>query len=157
MKFAYNMFVVEDIDKAKNFYQDVLGLRVTIDWGENVTFAGGFLALQTKSSWAKLLKVKDEEIKYNGKDVELYLTEQDFDGFVEKLKGIEGIDFVHDVIEHEWGQKAIRFYDLDKHVIEVGEDFKTVCKRHLGMGRTMEEISEMTHLPIKYLTRISSK
>jgi Lactoylglutathione lyase and related lyases len=151
------MFVVEDIEKSKKFYKDVFDLRVTADWGDNVTFAGGFLALQTRTSWAKFIAKDVDEIKYDGSDTELYLTEVDFDSFVEKLKSIDGIELVHDVIEHEWGQKVIRFYDLDKHIIEVGEDFQTVCKRHMNMGKTIEQISELTHLPLKYLKRLSEK
>lgn len=157
MKFAYNMFVVEDIEKSKKFYKEVLGLRVIADWGENVTFAGGFLALQTKKSWAKFINEVEEHICYNGNDAELYLTEVEFDAFVEKLKGFENIDYVHNVMEHEWGQRVIRFRDPDKHIIEVGEDFKTVCKRYLNAGKTLEEISEMTHMSLKYLKRISGK
>lgn len=36
----------------------------------------------------------------------------------------------------------IRFYDLDGHLIEVGEDMKMVIRRFLNTGMTMEEVSE---------------
>ena len=35
----------------------------------------------------------------------------------------------------------IRFYDLDGHIIEVGEDMRMVIKRFLASGMTMEEVS----------------
>ena len=46
-----------------------------------------------------------------------------------------------EVIEHSWGQRVIRFYDLDEHLIEVGEDMQMVVKRFLASGMTMEEVS----------------
>lgn len=36
----------------------------------------------------------------------------------------------------------MRFYDLDGHMIEVGENLKMVVKRFLASGMTMEEISK---------------
>ncbi|HBF8940311.1 TPA: VOC family protein, partial [Clostridioides difficile] len=36
MKFLNVLVVVEDIEKSKKFYYDVLGLKVICDFGENV-------------------------------------------------------------------------------------------------------------------------
>ena len=36
---------------------------------------------------------------------------------------------VHDIIEQPWKQKAIRFYDYDKNLIEIGESFKGMAYR----------------------------
>ena len=36
--------------------------------------------------------------------------------------------------EDEWGQRSIRFYDPDKHIIDVGESMKVVIKRFLLSG-----------------------
>ena len=44
--------------------------------------------------------------------------EQDFDGFLDKLKKYPNIEYLGDLIEHSWGQRVIRFYDLDGHIIE---------------------------------------
>lgn len=49
MKFKNPMLVVTDMEKSKKFYKDVLGLRVIMDFGANVTLTGG-VALQTKES-----------------------------------------------------------------------------------------------------------
>ena len=51
------------------------------------------------------------------------------------------IEYLGGVIEHSWGQRVIRFYDLDGHIIEVGEDMRMVIKRFLASGMTMEEVS----------------
>ena len=58
-----------------------------------------------------------------------------------------------EVIEHSWGQRVIRFYDLDGHIIEVGEDMKMVIKRFLDSGMTMEEVSVKMDASIEDLTK----
>lgn len=47
MKFKNPMLVVKDMNNAKQFYHNVLGLRVISDLGENVTLTGG-ISLQTE-------------------------------------------------------------------------------------------------------------
>ena len=41
MKFKNPMLVVTAIEKAKEFYKEVLGLRTIMDFGANVTLTGG--------------------------------------------------------------------------------------------------------------------
>ena len=67
---------------------------------------------------------------------------QHFDGFLDKLKKYPNIEYLGDLIEHSWGQRVIRFYDLDGHIIEVGEDMKMVVNRFLISGMTMEEVKK---------------
>ena len=57
-------------------------------------------------------------------------------------------------IEHSWGQRVIRFYDLDEHLIEVGEDMQMVVKRFLASGMTMEEVSAKMDVSIEDLTKL---
>jgi catechol 2,3-dioxygenase-like lactoylglutathione lyase family enzyme len=66
------MLVVNDMEKAKIFYKDVLGLRVIMDFGANVTLTGG-VALQTKESWKEFIHKDENEISFNGNNSELYL------------------------------------------------------------------------------------
>ena len=56
-----------------------------------------------------------------------------------KLETVAGIEYVHPVYEHRWGQRVVRFYDPDFHIMEVGEDLKTVCRRFLDSGLILEE------------------
>lgn len=53
------------------------------------------------------------------------------------------------MIEHGWGQRVIRFYDPDGHIIEVGEDMKMVINRFLDSGMTMEEVSKKWMFPLR--------
>ena len=52
---------------------------------------------------------------------ELYFEEKEIEAFAEKLENYqEPITYVNRLMTHDWGQKVIRFYDPDGHLIEVG-------------------------------------
>ena len=150
MKFKNPMLIVTNMEKSKKFYKDVLGLRVIMDFGANVTLTGG-VALQTKESWKEFIQKNDDEINFRGNDAELYFEEDDFDSFIEKLNSLKNIEYVHNVYEHRWGQRGVRFYDLDKHIIEVGENMKVVCRRFLDSGLTVEETAKRMDVPINFV------
>lgn len=150
MKFKNPLLVVSDMEKSKKFYKDVLNLRVIMDFGANVTLTGG-LCLQTKETWMGFIDAKEEDIIFGGNNAEIYFEEDDFDAFAEKLKGIDDIDYVHPVIEHRWGQRVVRFYDPDRHIIEVGENLKFVCRRFLDSGMTEEEVAVRMDVPLKFV------
>lgn len=87
-------------------------------------------------------------------NAEVVFEEQDFDGFLNRLKEYPEIEYLGEVIEHSWGQRVIRFYDLDGHLIEVGEDMKMVVRRFLNTGMTMEEVSERMDVSIEDLGKL---
>lgn len=130
---------VKDINKARAFYEELFDLKVDADFGINIGFDCG-LALQQEFGW--LTGIPDEEIKDKENSFEVYFELKDFDGFVEKLKKREDVCLLHDVKEHGWGQRVIRFYDLDNHLIEVGESMKSVVKKFLDQGMSMEEVAK---------------
>lgn len=147
MKFKNPLLVVSDMDISVKFYKEVLGLRKIMDLGENVTLTGG-VCLQTKETWAEF--IENESLSFGGKTSEIYFEEDDFDGFENKLKNLN-INYVHPVKEHSWGQRVVRFYDPDCHIIEVGENIKTVCKRFLESGMTPEQTAERMEVPLKFV------
>lgn len=46
MKYTSTLIAVKDMEKSKQFYRDVLGLKMVADFGANVTLDGG-VVLQT--------------------------------------------------------------------------------------------------------------
>lgn len=148
MKFEAAMLVVDDINRSRAFYCDVFGLEVVMDFGENITFNAGF-SLQEKALWTKFINVEETAIVYRGNDMELYFEEDKLDDFLEHLKTFEGIKYLHDVEEAAWGQRTIRFYDPDYHIIEVGESMAMVCQRFYDQGMTIEAIVERTMMPVE--------
>ena len=152
MKFKNPMLVVTDIEAAKAFYKDVLGLRTIADLGANATLSGG-VALQTLDSWCSFTGLQPEDIHFAHNTMELDFEEDNFDAFAKKLRAMSGIRYLHDVTTAPWGQRAVRFYDLDGHIIEVGEDMKAVCQRFAASGLSVEEIANEMQVPVGYVQR----
>lgn len=150
MKFSGPLIVVSDMKKSKLFYSKVVGLDVILDFGANVTLTGG-IVLQTKNSWTGLIHKSKNEIFFGGNDSELYFEEDDFDNFILKLRQISDICYVHPVIEHSLGQRVVRFYDPDKHIIEVGENLNKVVRKFLNKGMSIENIATKMDVSIDYV------
>ena len=151
MKHVCMLISVADINAARKFYEDLFGLEVFQDYGRNVAFTCG-LAMQQDFDW--LVDLPKEKILKKSNNAEIVFEEQDFDVFLNKLKEYPDIEYLGEVIEHSWGQRVIRFYDLDGHIIEVGEDMKMVIKRFLASGMTMEEVSVKMDVSVEDLTKL---
>ena len=151
MKYVCTVISVADISAARKFYEELFGLEVYQDYGRNIAFTCG-LALQQDFDW--LVSIPKEKGLKKSNNAEIVFEEQDFDGFLNKLKAYSDIEYLGEVIEHSWGQRVIRFYDLDEHLIEVGEDMQMVVKRFLASGMTMEEVSAKMDVSIEDLTKL---
>lgn len=151
MKLKNILFVVNDIEKAKAFYRELFGLDVISDFRENVILTEG-LVLQERKLWEKFTR---KEVRTGGNDAELYFEENDIDGFLQKLENSSfQVEFLNSCIEHDWGQRVIRLYDLDQHVIEVGESMESVVRRYLCAGMTVEQVAEKTQMPLSQVEMI---
>ena len=149
MKFQAALLVVKNMERSVKFYKEVLGLRVTMDLGANVTLTGG-VALQTQESWCEFISKDLQSISFGGNAAELYFEEDNFDKFTNNLRKCD-VQYIHPVKEHSWGQRVVRFYDPDRHIIEVGENMKVVCKRFIDSGMTPEQTAERMDVPVEYV------
>ena len=147
MEYKTPLLAVTDIDRTVAFYEKVLGLQVITDFGANKMLTGG-ICLQTLETWREFIGT--DEVSFGGNQAELYFEEENFDAFAERLRTFD-IAYVHPVQEHAWGQRAVRFYDPDRHMIEVGEAMKTVCKRFLDSGLTPEQTAVRMDVPLDYV------
>ena len=152
LKFKCPLLAVSDMEKSIRFYEEVIGDRVAMSFGENVQFEGGF-ALQEMKKWKTMLHTQQVRRKNNA--VELYFEDEDFDGFMDSLKDFPEIEYIHGVEEMPWGQRIIRFYDPDFHIIEVGEAMDAVIRKMLKSGMTIEQVSEKSQYPIEYIKRLA--
>lgn len=152
MKFKNPLFVVEDIEKSVAFYKRILGLRVIADFGANVTLTGG-VALQTKESWCSFIHKSGDEICFYSNAGELYFEEENFAAWWDKFSQDDTIHWVHPMVEHRWGQRVARFYDLDGHIIEVGEPMRAVINRFAVSGMEAEDIACRMDIPLKMVNR----
>ena len=153
MKHKTTLIAVKNIEKSKAFYKSVLDLDVVMDAGVNVELTGG-ISLQTADSWAKFIRKPESEIVFSNNAIELYFETDDIDSFIEKLKSFADIEYLHPLMEHSWGQRAVRFYDMDHHIIEVAENLVLVTKRFIGSGLTLEQTAKRMGVDIDYIKTI---
>lgn len=152
MRLKNPMLIVTDIDRSVEFYKRVFDFNVIMDFGANKTLTGG-LALQTLKTWQEFIGSND--ISFGSNSSEVYFEEDNFDMFLEKLKTCEVV-YVHPVKEHSWGQRVVRIYDPDKHIIEIGENIEVVCKRFLDSGMTPEQVAARMDVPVKFVNACMS-
>jgi len=145
MKLKNILIVVDDIERSRKFYHDLFGLNVVVDFYGNMILTEG-LVLQDKKIWARLTGVGPV---VGNADAELYFEENDMDSFVQKLAAYEGeIHYLNPLMEHDWGQRVVRVYDPDGHVIEVGEAMEHVVRRFIDGGMSPEEAAARTQMPL---------
>lgn len=117
MRLRNFLIVVKDIEKSKQFYHDLFGLNLVLDNDGNMILTEG-LVLQDEKIWKDFL---GKDIIPENNSCELYFEEKDIEGFIEKLERLyPSVKYVNKLMTHSWGQKVIRFYDLDGNLIEVG-------------------------------------
>ena len=117
MRLKNILIVVKDIEKSRKFYHDLFGIDLVLDNDGNMILTEG-LVLQDEKIWKDFL---GKGIVSKSNSCELYFEEQDIEGFIEKLERLyPNIEYVNRLMTHSWGQRVIRFYDLDGNLIEVG-------------------------------------
>ena len=108
MRLRNVLIVVKDIERSKQFYHDLFELEPILDNDGNLILTEG-LVLQDERIWKDFLK---RDVISHNNSTELYF---------EKLERLyPSIEYVNPLMVHSWGQKVVRFYDLDGNLIEVG-------------------------------------
>jgi catechol 2,3-dioxygenase-like lactoylglutathione lyase family enzyme len=151
MKFHSPMIIVADIEKSKQFYIDVLQETVSLDLGTYVVM-GGF-SMMTRETWNEDTKDGPAPDKTAGHGFELYFEESHLDDFVASLGQHNEIVKFSPLTEAPWGQRTIRFFDPDNHVIEVAEPMEDVVVRLLASGMTVQETFEKSMMPIEFIQK----
>lgn len=138
MQYVCPLLAVKDMEASKKFYQSVMGMSVLLDLGANVTLSGG-LSLQSFDTWKGFINT--DEVTFGANDAEMYFETETFEKFVKQHE--KNLDVIVKK-QQDWGQNVIRFYDPDKHIIEVGESMTVVCMRMQNEGMNIEQIAEKT-------------
>ena len=126
MKLKNVLIVVKDIEKSRRFYHDIFGLDLVVDNDGNMVLTEG-LALQDEKIWRNFL---DRDIIPENNACELYFEESEIEEFVCKLERLyPSVQYVNRLMTHSWGQKVVRFYDLDGNLIEVGTPMSKSIER----------------------------
>lgn len=116
MKLRNILLAVKDIEKSRQFYHELFGLQTVLNSEGNMILTEG-LVLQDEKIWREAL---GKEIIPENNFCELYFEELEIEAFICKLETqYPSIQYVNRLTEYSWGQKMVRFYDLDGNLIEV--------------------------------------
>lgn len=139
---------VKDIQAARRFYEEVLELKVDLDFGVNVGYQGGLGLWQEDHAAPIIFQRPGVSPEARHEHAELAFEIAPIDKLYRRLQDA-GVEFVHPLIEQPWGQRTVRFYDLDGHLVEAGEPMGAVVGRLLGEGFSAEETARKTGLPLE--------
>ena len=149
MKYAGTLLAVRDISRARTLYEGLLGCVVGMDLGVHVAYTNG-ISLQEENSWLSFIDERVKNIAYGGNDAELYFEEHEIESFCVRLRVFD-VEMIHDLKEQSWGQRVVRFYDRDKHIIEVGEHMGDVARRLFCAGLSRAEAAKRIGVPEEML------
>jgi catechol 2,3-dioxygenase-like lactoylglutathione lyase family enzyme len=150
IKFILPLIVVEDISASRRFYEDCLEQKVLHDFGEDVQFEGGF-SIHQRAHFQTLLG--DEQryaIILKSNSGELYFETENITAAQARLKQF-GVVFIHEIEEQPWGQLAMRLYDPDGHMIEIGERMESTVLRLYEQDLSLEAIMKKTGMPKEFV------
>jgi len=156
LKFVSTLITVEDISSSRQFYEGLLGQKVKYDFGRDVVFKGDF-SIHLKSHFQTLLgDVSNYPVAGKANNGELYFEADDIESIYERLKQ-SAVEFIHGIQEQPWGQRVMRLYDLDGHIIEIGETMEAVILRFHSQGFSLEDIVEKSSMPREFVEQVIEK
>lgn len=147
IKFQSAVIFVSDIKKSRYFYETLLNQKVMMDFGPCIAFETG-LSLWQIDHATNIIKGQTEktENKIGHDNFELCYETEEIEAISARLSEA-GIQYVHPIQEQPWGQRVIRVYDPDGHIIEFGEPMSLVIIRYYKQGMDVDEISQRTSMP----------
>lgn len=151
LSFEGTLLMVEDVGRAREFYEGLLDMTVEMDLGAYVTYTSG-ISIQEGAMARSMIFGKDTgPVRPAG--MELYFETEEIERESERL-GAAGVSVIHPVKQEPWGQRTFRFFDPDGHVIEIGEPMSAVIRRMVESGLQRETVAEVTGMPMELILRI---
>ncbi|MBN2279996.1 MAG: VOC family protein [Candidatus Marinimicrobia bacterium] len=138
MKFHSSVLFVHDIENSKKFYIDLMGQSILHDFGKNIIFKSGLAIWELQPDHIIATKLQPSD---HGYPLELYFEDENIDEVLQKLQS-HPVRFLHAIQEEPWGQRTIRFFDPDGHLIEVGEPLHIFVENMARQGLIVAEISQ---------------
>lgn len=119
INFRHCIILVKDIKESRHFYKDIIGLTPVKDFETFVLFENNFSIHKADLFYEYINKPYQGE-KMGHDNVDIYFTTSDLNGVLKKLEK-EKVPFIHKIRQCEWGEKVLRIYDPDGHIIEIGD------------------------------------
>lgn len=119
MRFVNPLPFVADMDRARRFYCNVIGLKVVEDQGDFVRFVGGFALHDGAALHRKVFSRPPENTAFGRDNLVLYFESDDLDAAFAQIASKAPI--IHPIEIQDWGGRVFRVYDPDGHIVEIGE------------------------------------
>jgi catechol 2,3-dioxygenase-like lactoylglutathione lyase family enzyme len=122
IKFAHNVVFVKDIEVSKQFYCDILGIKIIQDHKIFILFENNFAIHQAKEVIIAIYKSnKSGSNEPQGRNnIDIYFESDNIERACQQLLD-KKVKIIHPIERQSWGQRVIRFYDPDNHIVEIGE------------------------------------
>ena len=122
--FINTIVFVKDIGISKDFYTNILGMKILREYG-TIVFFENHLVLHIAAGIIKTVykTKKASALRRQGKNnLLIYFETDELEKFFNQIAG--KVELIHGIEEQAWGQKVFRFYDPDGHIIEFGEPLR---------------------------------
>ncbi len=156
INFQSSVLFVNDFEKMKSFYGEILKLPVELDFGSCITFKNGLTIWKLSPEYPISQKLGTCFNMSGNKNLELCFETENLDEAIASLKKHD-IQYLHHEAEEMWGQKTIRIFDPENNLIEIGESIACFVKRFYAEGLTIEEVSKRTYISIEMVKQIIKK
>jgi catechol 2,3-dioxygenase-like lactoylglutathione lyase family enzyme len=146
MTFTATAIFVQDVETSRNFYEEVLSQKVTLESKDvYVAFESGLALWQTKFATETIFGVTK---KFDGQSFEICFESETIEEAFKKACDA-GAGIISKIEPQPWGQMVFRMFDPDGHIIEVAEPLAHSIQRFADSGMSHEQISEVTHIPLE--------
>ena len=122
---AITLFV-DDVSRAKGFYQDVFDLSPVYE-DENAAafkFENTIVNLLARPAAHGLIEPATVAGPASGSSFQLTIWVDDTDALVTEL-GSRGVELLNGPIDREWGLRTATFTDPDGHIWEIAQELET--------------------------------
>ncbi len=117
LAFRHSIALVCNLEKSTHFYKELLGLTVDQAYDTIVIFKEGFAIhdakLYTGYAGRKYKPMEEANVVF-------YFVTPCIEEVYDRLRENQ-VSFIHEVQTQVWGEKCMRFYDPDGHIIEIGD------------------------------------
>jgi len=123
--FVNTIVFVKDLERSKAFYTELLDQKILEDF-RTITFFENHLVLHQANSIIKTVFKKCSfkmAFRQGRRNVLIYFETKELQAMFKRIKEAE-VPMIHGIERQAWGQKVFRFYDPDRHIVEVGEPFR---------------------------------
>jgi predicted enzyme related to lactoylglutathione lyase len=141
---------VKDIQVSKKFYSEILNQEIEFDFGTNIIFKSKLSLWQVKAGH-EISAITGSSSE--GNTFELYFETEDIEESAERIIST-GAKLLHDLKTESWGQRTIRFFDPDNHLVEIGETLRTFIMRIYKETGSVAETASKTGVDLETIKTV---